>query len=96
MARSVYELGAHTYYVKKHLKQHLDLQNYDAAWNFLLPVIMGSRYMSEQFPTTAETFPTAAHISKMINSFAEVMPGKPAEDYSYLSEFSRSNSFAFE
>jgi hypothetical protein len=50
--------------------------------------------MSEQFPTTAEMFPTAAHISKMIKSFAEVMPGESAEDYSFLSEFSHPNSFA--
>jgi hypothetical protein len=95
IARSVYELGAHAYYVKKHLKQHIDVQNYDAAWNFLLPVTTGSRYMTEQFPTTAEMFPTAAHISKMIKTFGEVMPGEAVEDYSYLSEFSHPNSFAF-
>jgi hypothetical protein len=95
VARSVYELGAHAYYVKKHLKQHIDNQKYDVAWNFLLPITSGSRYMNEQFPSTSEMFPTAAHISKMIKSFGEVMPEDAVENYSFLSEFSHPNSFAF-
>jgi hypothetical protein len=95
IARSLYELGAHAYYVKKHLKQHIDAKNFDAAWNFLLPITTGSRYMNEQFPDTTEMFPTAAHIAKMIKAFGEVMPEDAIENYSFLSEFSHPNSFAF-
>ncbi len=32
VARSVFELGAHAYYVKKHLKQHIDAGDFSAAW----------------------------------------------------------------
>ena len=95
LARSVYELGAHAYYVKKHLKQHIDAKNFDEAWKFLLPVTTGSRYMTEKFPSTGDMFPTAAHISKMIKCFSEVMPEDAIENYSFLSEFSHPNSFAF-
>jgi hypothetical protein len=95
LARSAYELGAHAYYVKKHLKQHIDAKNYDAAWKFLLAITTGSRYMTEQFPSTGEMFPTAAHISKMIKAFGEVMPEDAIENYSFLSEFSHPNSFTF-
>jgi hypothetical protein len=95
IACSVYELGAHAYHVKKHLKQYIDVQNYGAAWNFLLPITTGSRYMTEHFPSTAEMFPTAAHISKMIKCFGEVMPEDAIKTYSFLSEFAHPNSFAF-
>lgn len=95
VARSVYELGAHMYYVKKHLTQHVRILNWSAAWTFLTPIATGSRYMNKQIPAESELFPIPAHISKMINCFSEVMPANAQEDYSYLSEFSHPNVMAF-
>jgi len=95
VARSVFELGAHAYYVKKHLKQHIDAKNLDAAWNFLTPISIGSRYINEQHPQDSEMFPTPAHISKAIACFAEVMPEDPRDGYSFLSEFCHPNMLAF-
>lgn len=95
VGRSVYELGAHAYYVKKHLKQHLQKGSCDSAWKFLMPVTMGSRYMNEQIPEESEFFPAPAHISKPIKCFSEVMPQSAQDDYSYLSEFCHPNVLAF-
>jgi len=95
VARSAYELGAHAYYVKKHIKQHIDAKNFEAAWNFVTPIATGSRYMNEQFPETGDMFPTAAHISKVINCFREVLPEDAVENYSFISEYCHPNMFAF-
>lgn len=95
VARSVFELGAHAYYVKKHLKQHLDSKNVDAAWNFLSPITTGSRYINEKQPEQSEMFPLPSHISKVVKCFGEILPGAASEDYSYLSEFCHPNMFAF-
>jgi hypothetical protein len=96
VARSVYELGAHAYYVKKHFKQHFDATNFEAAWNFLTPIATGSRYINEQQPETSEMFPTPAHIKKAINCFAEMLPEDAREGYSFLSEFCHPNMLAFQ
>jgi len=95
VARAVYELGAHIYYVKKHLWQHVQRGDWLAAWNFLTPVATGSRYINEQIPEESELFPLPAHIRKIVNCFSEVMPTSAQEDYSYLSEFSHPNTMAF-
>lgn len=95
LARSIFELGAHAYYVKKHLKQHIQQAKFSAAWEFLTPIAMGSRYMNEQIPEESELFPAPAHISKAIKCFSEVMPQSSQEDYSYLSEFCHPNVLAF-
>jgi hypothetical protein len=94
LARFVFELCAHIYYVDKHLRQHLEKKDLDSAWSFLLPAATGSRYMSQQFPEDSDLFPTSAHISKVINCFSEVFPDS-ADDYSYLSEYSHPNMAAF-
>jgi hypothetical protein len=95
VGRSSYELCAHAYYVKKHLKQSIDRKDLSAAWKFLLPIATGSRYINELYPEDSALFPTAAHISKVINCFKEVMPEDAKEDYSYLSEYCHPNMMAF-
>jgi hypothetical protein len=95
VARSCFELGAHAYYVKKHLKQHMEKDDWQAAWNFLTPITTVSRYTREQFPEEPDMFPLPAHISKVINCFREVTPKEAHDDYSYLSEFTHPNTMAF-
>jgi hypothetical protein len=95
IGRSSFELCAHVYYVKKHLKQHLNRNDLAAAWNFLLPVATGSRYINEVRPGESSLFPAGAHISKVINCFKEIMPKDAQEDYSYLSEYCHPNMMAF-
>ncbi len=94
VARSVFELGAHAYYVKKHVKQHIDAGTFSAAWEFLTPIGVGSRYINEQHPEESEMFPSPPHISKAINCFGERMPEDAQEGYSFLSEFCHPNVLA--
>lgn len=78
--------------MKKHVKQYLDTNDLAAAWNFLLPITTGSRYINEfhSTPKESELFPVGPHISKAVNCFQkEVMPKE--DDYSYLSEFCHPN-----
>jgi hypothetical protein len=83
--------------VKKHIKQHLDAKNLAAAWNFILPIATGSRYISEfHHPEESELFPAPPHIRKAINCFQEVMPKGAEDDYSYLSEFCHPNTMTFQ
>jgi hypothetical protein len=99
VGRSSFELCAHVYYVKKHLKQFLDRGDLDTAWKFLMPIATGSRYVSELDSQMnrefGHLFPTAAHISKAVNCFKEVMPEGSEDDYSYLSEYCHPNMMAF-
>lgn len=98
LGRSSYELCAHAYYVKKHLKQHMDAKDLRAAWDFLLPITTGSRYINERFPEDEQLFPAGAHISKAIKVFQqEAMPKSSDgdDDYSYLSEFCHPNMMTF-
>jgi hypothetical protein len=97
IGRSSFEFCAHAYYVKKHLKQHLDRKDLDAAWKFLLPLGTGSRYINEfhSTPEESELFPIGPHISKAINCFKETMPQGTEDDYSYLSEFCHPNMMTF-
>ncbi len=94
VARSSFELGAHAYYVKKHLKQHIDSNDLDGAWKFLGPIRTGSRYMNEQNPEESKIFPDPSHVSKVIRCFSEKHP-KSEEDYSFISEYCHPNMFAF-
>jgi len=96
VGRSSYELCAHVYYVKKHLKQHLDAKDIAAAWNFLLPIGTGSRYINERHPEGSALFPAPPHIKKAVNCFKEVLPKGMDDDYSYLSEYCHPNVMAFE
>jgi hypothetical protein len=97
IGRSSFEFCAHAYYVKKHLKQHLDQKDLAAAWKFLLPIGTGSRYMSEfhSTPEQNELFPVGPHISKIVNCFKETRPKETEDDYSYLSEFCHPNMMTF-
>lgn len=97
IGRSSFEFCAHAYYVRKHLKQHLDQRDLVAAWKFLLPIGTGSRYISDfhSTPDENELFPVAPHISKVINCFKETTSKEAEEDYSYLSEFCHPNMMTF-
>lgn len=84
-------------YVKKHVKQYLDASDLAAAWNFLLPIGTGSRYINEFHGTPAESelFPVGPHIRKVVNCFKEATPKETDDDYSYLSEFCHPNMMTF-
>lgn len=97
IGRSSFEFCAHAYYVKKHLKQHIDKKDLAAGWNFLLPIVTGSRYMNEHpFPEESELFPAPPHIAKAVNCFKEVMPEDTDDNYSYLSEFCHPNTLTLQ
>jgi hypothetical protein len=97
VGRSSFEFCAHAYYVKKHVKQHLDVRDLDAAWKFLLPIGTGSRYINGyHHPEESELFPAPPHISEAVNCFKEVMPKGTDDDYSYLSEFCHPNTMTFQ
>lgn len=96
VGRSSFEFCAHAYYVKKHMKQHLDRKDPTAAWNFLSPIATGSRYINEyHYPEESDLFPAPPHVSKAVNCFKEVMPKGTEDDYSYLSEFCHPNMMTF-
>lgn len=95
LGRSSFELCAHVYYVKKHLKQYLDSNDLSTAWKFLLPLASGSRYINEVHPKESELFPAPVHIRKVVNCFRETMPPHSQDDYSYLSEYCHPNVMAF-
>ncbi len=94
LGRTAYELGAHAYYVKKHLRQFTKVGELTAAWEFLTPIAVGSRYISEQSPKNSEAFISPPHIKKAINCFKETLPPYAKENYSYLSEFCHPNMMA--
>jgi len=96
VARSLFELCAHIYYVQKHLKQHIAAKNYIAAWKFLTPIAIGSRYLNEHHPGRGPSVPAPPHISKVVKCFEERIPKESREDYSYLSEYSHPNTMAFQ
>jgi hypothetical protein len=89
IVRALFELGAHSYYVKKHVKQHLGAKNLEATWNFLIPVGTSSLYTLSPYPQESQLFPSSAHIEDVINCFNEIMEGDAANIYSLLSEFCR-------
>lgn len=97
IGRSSFEFCAHAYYVKKHLKQHIDREDLAAAWDFLSPIATGSRYMDEYHHTElSDLFPAPPHIRRVVKCFDEVMPGRAGEDYSYLSEFCHPNTMTLQ
>src|SRR5712692_7044853 len=87
IGRSSYELCAHAYYVKKHVKQHLDAKKLSEAWDFLYTIGTGSRYINEIHPEDKQLFPDPPHVQKAINCFKEAVPKETHDDYSYLSEY---------
>src|SRR5260370_5112477 len=96
VGRSSFELCDHAYYVKKHLKQHLEAKNLSAAWEFLLPIATGSRYINEIHSEESELFPVPPHVQKAINCFKEVASKETEDDdYNYLTEYFHPNFIAF-
>jgi hypothetical protein len=101
--RSLFEMAAHAYYVKKHATDHLKKKDFKAGWDFMLGINQGSRYMKEK-EEVAATMPAlelveGPHIAKVIACFDEYFKanGKNGarKNYSFLSEFCHPNSFAF-
>jgi len=95
MVRALFEMGAHSYYVKKHVKQHLEADHLEAPWEFLLPLGTSSLYAISPYPEESQLFPSPAHIDKVIHCFNEIMEGDALESYSLLSQFSHVDMAVF-
>ena len=99
VARCLFEMGAHTYYVHKHVTQYLDGGDINRAWEFLEEINMGSRYMKEEYGQAEEQqqFPASREIGKVIRCYDEWLgqPGRASTEYSFLSEFAHPNMAAF-
>jgi len=87
LVRALFEMGAHSCYVKKHLRQHLEWNHLEAAWEFLLPLGTSNLYTISPYPEESQLFPSSTHIDKVIRCFNEIMEGDALESYSLLSEF---------
>ena len=109
-ARAIWEMAAHSYYVKKHCLQHMDKKDWQTTWDFMLGINQGSRHMKGKQNKAAavgaagaaaagvEELPEGPHIAKVMACFNEYFgPGstRATENYSFLSEFCHPNSFAF-
>lgn len=89
IVRALFEWGAHSYYVKEHVKQHLDAKNLEAAWDFLIPVGTSGLFAISPYPQESQLFPSSAHIGGVINCFNEATDGDALTIYSFLSQFCR-------
>lgn len=103
IARSLYEIGAHSYYVQKHIKQYRQGKNVKQGWKFMESINMGSLYMNQKSSKAVSAtgpFPEPRDIGKIIRCFDEwrLIPRRrhASETYSYLSEFAHPNMAAFE
>lgn len=100
VCRCLFEMGAHAYYVHKHVTQFLDAGDFTSAWNFLQEVNMGSRYMREEYGDRPDMPPFAAprEVGKVIRCFDEWTghTGQALTEYSFLSEFAHPNMAAFQ
>jgi hypothetical protein len=85
--RALFELRAHSYSVKKHVKQHLHAKNLEATWDFLIPVETSGLSTISPYPQESQLFPSPAHIGEVINCFNEITDGDAATVYSLLGEF---------
>lgn len=98
VARCLFEMAAHVHYTHKHATQHIDAGDLQSAWDFLLEINMGSRYMQEEYADQLANWPPFAaprEIAKVIRSFDEWTEGKATTEYSFLSEFAHPNMAAF-
>ena len=100
IARCLFEIAAHTYYVHKHVQQYLKEGNLKSAWEFLLEINMGNLYMKEKYTESEDEdnnpFPAPREIGKVIRCFNEWGKIRHAgETYSFLSEYSHPNIGAF-
>jgi hypothetical protein len=89
IVRALFELGAHAYYVNKHVKQCLDAKNLDAAWDFLIPVGTSGLSAISPYPQESQLFPSPARIGEVIDCFNEITDGDAGAIYSFLSQFCR-------
>jgi len=100
VCRCLFEMGAHAYYVHKHVTQHMDGAELEAAWKFLFEINMGSRYMQEEYGEVKDWPPFSAprEIAKVIRCFDEWTGrnGQAVTEYSFLSEFAHPNMAAFQ
>ena len=99
IARSLFEMGAHAYYVQKHVTQYLDAGDIEKAWAFLTEINMGSRYMQEEYGEAKDMqlFSAPREIGKIIRCYDEWLghSGQASTEYSFLSEFAHPNMAAF-
>jgi len=101
IGRCLFEMGAHGYYVRKHIVQFLNDKNLNLAWKFLEEINMGNLYMREEFPARddedkEQQFPAPREIGKVIRCFNEFSQNTEAvKTYSLLSEYSHPNMGAF-
>lgn len=98
ITRTLYEVGAHTYYVQKHVKQYRAAGSVKEEWKFMESINMGSLYMMEKKLDEKQPFSAPREIGKIIRSFGEWPDGKHKahvhDAYSYLSEFTHPNMAA--
>jgi len=101
IARCLFEMAAHTYYVNKHVQQYLKQGNLKSAGEFLSEINMGSLYMKEKYAERDDEgdnpkFPAPREIGKVIRCFNEWGNIKHVgETYSFLSEYIHPNMAAF-
>jgi hypothetical protein len=97
IARCMFEMAAHAHYTNKHMSQYLEAGELKSAWDFLIEINMGSRYMHEEYgdqPADWPPFAAPREIAKVIRCFDE-WAGKATTEYSFLSEFAHPNMAAF-
>ena len=87
LVRALFEMGAHSCYVKRHVTQRLEANHPGEAWEFLLPLGTSTLYTMSPYSEDSSLFPSPAHIDKVIHCFNEIMEGNALESYSLLSEF---------
>lgn len=98
VSRCLFELGAQSYYVHKHLTQYLGSKELRSAWKFLSEINMGNRYMNEyggRGGNKESSFPAVREVKKMIRAWGELTKQDMRRMYSSLSEFAHPNMAAF-
>lgn len=79
--RGLFELAAHSYYVKKHVLQHVKKNDLQATWQFLFDVNLGSRDVRQKQKAQGgdQDYPEGPHIAKVMASFNEYFPNGQKE-----------------
>lgn len=95
VGRSLFEMGANSYYVHKHVMQYLGSKDLSSAWKFLSKINMGNRYMRSKKDDKEVDFPEPGDIGKAVHSFNEWGKLDIGSMYSYLSEYSHPNMAAY-
>jgi hypothetical protein len=96
VARCLFEMGANSYYVHKHVTQYLDSGDLEPAWEFLSEINMGSRLMRKRFKDgKGSEFPEPRDVAKVVRCFNEWVKKDMVSTYSYLSEFSHADMAAY-